>query len=197
MKLTRKLAAGLGGIVLGTALLSSGISMAADHLDFAEEDLGVAVELAAEITDVLAWTPKSGRLALAMNVFPDAGTEATFSTNIDYQFRLRPVLDMEVDGPIRQAKFSEEEEFIVAIPPEGTRKAVTEWKKGFYLIARSAKVPIVLGYLDYGRKEGGYGPTVEPSGDVDADIARIKEFYADKAARYQSNTVIGESAADS
>lgn len=92
--------------------------------------------------------------------------------------------------------FREEDAFAVAIPPEGTRKAVTEWKRGFYLIARGAKVPIVLGYLDYGRKCGGYGPAIEPSGDVDADIDRIKEFYADKAARYQANTKVAHTTAD-
>jgi 1-acyl-sn-glycerol-3-phosphate acyltransferase len=92
--------------------------------------------------------------------------------------------------------FREEESFIVVIPPEGTRKAVSEWKRGFYLIARGAKVPIVLGYLDYGRKCGGYGPAIEPSRNVDADINRIKEFYADKSARYQKNTTITQSPAD-
>jgi 1-acyl-sn-glycerol-3-phosphate acyltransferase len=93
--------------------------------------------------------------------------------------------------------FRDEERFAVVIPPEGTRKAVSEWKRGFYLIARGAKVPLVLGYLDYGRKCGGYGPAVEPSGDVDADIQRIKDFYADKAPRVEKNREITQTAADS
>ena len=90
----------------------------------------------------------------------------------------------------------EEDAFVIAIPPEGTRKAVTEWKRGFYLIARGAKVPIVLGYLDYARKCGGYGPVIELSGDVDADIERIKEFYADKEARHQADATTAETTAD-
>ncbi len=92
--------------------------------------------------------------------------------------------------------FRDEERFVLTIPPEGTRKAVTEWKRGFYLIARGADVPIVLGYLDYARKCGGYGPIVEPSGNVDADMKRIKEFYADKAGRYQTATATVQNAAD-
>jgi hypothetical protein len=39
-------------------------------------------------------------------------------------------------------------------------------------------VPIVLGYLDYSRKVTGLGPVFEPSGDIEADMARIKAFYA-------------------
>ncbi len=90
----------------------------------------------------------------------------------------------------------EEEAFIITIPPEGTRKEVTEWKKGFYLIARGANVPIVLGYLDYARKCGGYGPVVEVNGDIDADLERIKEFYMDKRGRYQASTDTFQNAAD-
>lgn len=93
--------------------------------------------------------------------------------------------------------FREEDTFVLAIPPEGTRQAVSEWKRGFYLIARGAKVPVVLGFLDYARKQAGYGPAIELSGDVDADIDRIKAFYADKAGRYQTSTTTVQASADS
>jgi len=39
-------------------------------------------------------------------------------------------------------------------------------------------VPIVLAYMDYAQKRSGLGPLFQPSGDVDADMARIKAFYA-------------------
>ena len=45
-------------------------------------------------------------------------------------------------------------------------------------IATGAQVPSVLGYLDYSRKVTGLGPVFEPSGDIEADMARIKAFYA-------------------
>ncbi|VEB44199.1 Uncharacterised protein [Chromobacterium violaceum] len=45
-------------------------------------------------------------------------------------------------------------------------------------------VPIALAYLDYGRKEGGFGPLFQPSGDIEADMPRIRAFYADKQGRY-------------
>ena len=64
------------------------------------------------------------------------------------------------------------------VTPEGTRSKVTQWKTGFYFIAQQADLPIVLGYLDYGRKVAGLGPVLRASGDLDADLARIKAFYA-------------------
>lgn len=64
------------------------------------------------------------------------------------------------------------------VPPEGTRSKTRYWKTGFYYIAREAQVPIVMAYMDYERKLSGLGPLFEPTGDVDADMATIKAFYA-------------------
>jgi 1-acyl-sn-glycerol-3-phosphate acyltransferase len=63
------------------------------------------------------------------------------------------------------------------VPPEGTRSKTRQWKTGFYHIARSAQVPIVMAFMDYGNKRSGLGPLFEPTGDVEADMARIKAFY--------------------
>jgi 1-acyl-sn-glycerol-3-phosphate acyltransferase len=50
--------------------------------------------------------------------------------------------------------FKERAKLTIALAPEGTRKKVAYWKSGFYHIARSANVPIVLGFLDYLHKAG-------------------------------------------
>lgn len=71
------------------------------------------------------------------------------------------------DGPLQ-----------LVVPPEGTRGKTRHWKTGFYHIALAAQVPIVLAYMDYARKVSGLGPVFEPTGDVDADMAAIKRFYA-------------------
>lgn len=63
------------------------------------------------------------------------------------------------------------------VPPEGTRDKTRYWKTGFYHIALAAKVPIVLSYMDYGRKVTGIGPVFTPTGDIDADMRQIKAFY--------------------
>jgi 1-acyl-sn-glycerol-3-phosphate acyltransferase len=64
------------------------------------------------------------------------------------------------------------------VPPEGTRGKTRFWKTGFYYIAQGAQVPIVMAYLDYDKKIGGLGPVFTPTGDIDADMAAIKSFYA-------------------
>ncbi len=66
----------------------------------------------------------------------------------------------------------------MVVPPEGTRGKARQWKTGFYFIALQAQVPIILAYMDYHRKLSGLGPVFTPSGDVEADMAEIKRFYA-------------------
>ncbi len=75
-------------------------------------------------------------------------------------------------------------QLMLVVPAEGTRAHVDYWKSGFYHIARAANVPIVLGYLDYGRRRGGFGPAIEATGNVRADMDKIRQFYADKTAKY-------------
>jgi 1-acyl-sn-glycerol-3-phosphate acyltransferase len=67
---------------------------------------------------------------------------------------------------------------VVVVPPEGTRSKVRQWKTGFYYIAQGAGVPIALGYLDFAKKEAGLSTMFEPTGDIDADMAAIRAFYA-------------------
>lgn len=80
--------------------------------------------------------------------------------------------------------FNESESLYVLVTPEGTRKLSKQWKKGFYLIAEKAKVPIAFGYADYKKKEAGVGPVIYPSGDYEKDLKTIQDFYRDKTAKY-------------
>jgi 1-acyl-sn-glycerol-3-phosphate acyltransferase len=66
----------------------------------------------------------------------------------------------------------------LVVAPEGTRGKTRHWKSGFYYIALEAGVPILLTYLDYGRKVAGIGPCFKPTGDIEADMVEIKRFYA-------------------
>jgi len=74
--------------------------------------------------------------------------------------------------------FRTHDRMVLAILPEGTRKRTPFWKSGFYHIAVGAHVPIALGFADYRRKVGGIGGMIVPSGDVDADMALIRDFYS-------------------
>jgi 1-acyl-sn-glycerol-3-phosphate acyltransferase len=67
---------------------------------------------------------------------------------------------------------------LLAIPPEGTRSAVREWKSGFYHIAVAAGVPILMTVLDYGTKRISIAAVLYPSGDYEADLAVIRGHYA-------------------
>jgi len=73
---------------------------------------------------------------------------------------------------------------VLVISPEGTRKKVAYWKTGFYHIAHGAKVPIALGFLDYGRKAGGFGQVFNTTGDIEADMRAIQFFYKGITAKY-------------
>ncbi len=72
----------------------------------------------------------------------------------------------------------------LVVPAEGTRSYTANWNSGFYHIARSADVPIVLSYLDYARRRGGFGSELMPSGDISQDMDEIRAFYEDKQGRY-------------
>ncbi len=83
--------------------------------------------------------------------------------------------------------FEESDEFIFGLAPEGTRSKTDHWKTGFYHVARAAKVPIALGYLDFGKKQVGVSHTLHPGDDIDADFELIREFYQDKQGKNPHN----------
>ena len=85
--------------------------------------------------------------------------------------------------------FNEREWFQIAITPEGTRKRVKEWKKGFYFIAQKAQVPIMVDYFDYAKKEVGSKGLFYPTGDVEKDILEIRKMYNGVSGRHPENFV--------
>lgn len=81
-------------------------------------------------------------------------------------------------------RFDEAEHLTIVVPPSGTRTKRDYWKSGFYHMAVGAKVPIVMGYLNYAKKEAGFGPAFWPSGDLSADMDAIRAFYRDIRGRF-------------
>lgn len=82
------------------------------------------------------------------------------------------------------AALEQHDDIVLALAPEGTRARFDKWKTGFYRIAEAAGLPVVLGYLDYARKVGGAGPTIYLSGDMDADLAKMRAFYDTVTSKY-------------
>jgi 1-acyl-sn-glycerol-3-phosphate acyltransferase len=76
---------------------------------------------------------------------------------------------------------------ILGIAPEGTRKRVPHWKTGFYYIALGAGVPIICGRLDWSRKIIDVSYQFYPSGDIEADMERIRQAYRGAVARRPEN----------
>lgn len=92
-------------------------------------------------------------------------------------------LDRENPGETIRALLKEAEghdAFRLTLAAEGTRSKGEYWKSGFYRIAQQTGLPIVLGFVDGPTRTLGIGPSLMPSGDVVADMDRVRAFYADK-----------------
>jgi 1-acyl-sn-glycerol-3-phosphate acyltransferase len=75
------------------------------------------------------------------------------------------------------ARFATMQRMWYVLAPEGTRKRVTRWKTGFWHIARAAGVPVQCAYFHYPDRIIGLGPTFTMTEDMEADVARVREFY--------------------
>jgi hypothetical protein len=71
---------------------------------------------------------------------------------------------------------------VIALAPEGTRKATPRWRSGFWWIAHKAQVPIVPVAFDFRTREIVIHPPVRTSGDSDKDIAALRALYVPEMA---------------
>lgn len=78
---------------------------------------------------------------------------------------------------------NDKNDITIIITPEGTRKKVRRFKRGFYEIAMKAGVPIAITYIDYKTRHMGVGPLITPSGDINADMRLILDFYSGVSPR--------------
>ena len=79
--------------------------------------------------------------------------------------------------------FNKEEEFKLALAPEGTRSQVKEWRTGFYHMAVAAQVPIVSVGFDYAHKTIVVFDPFYPTGDIVQDMPIIKDQFANIRGR--------------
>ena len=73
--------------------------------------------------------------------------------------------------------FTNHPELAMLVTPEGSRSKRDRWKTGFYHVAQQANVPILLGYMDYPKREAGVTALFYPTGDIEADLKKVMEFY--------------------
>jgi len=76
--------------------------------------------------------------------------------------------------------FAEHDDFRLVITPEGTRRRTGYWKSGFHRIARAAKVPVGLAFIDRSTKRIGIGAWMMAGDDPGRDLEALRAFYADK-----------------
>ncbi|MEM9951801.1 MAG: 1-acyl-sn-glycerol-3-phosphate acyltransferase [Chloroflexota bacterium] len=93
------------------------------------------------------------------------------------------------DKPLKATKqiikyIRDNDQFILAIAPEGTRHYTDHWKKGFYFIAQKTEIPIVFFKMDYPNRTITVRDAFHPTGDMDADLAVIKPFFEDAIGRH-------------
>lgn len=60
------------------------------------------------------------------------------------------------------------------------------WRTGFWHIAHDAGVPLVTAWFNYPDKTIGVGPLFHTSADMEADLARLHEFYAPSRGKHRS-----------
>jgi len=80
--------------------------------------------------------------------------------------------------------FNNNENVILAIAPEGTRKKVSSWKTGFYYIAKGANVPIIFNTFDFGKKQYYISEPYYLVGDIKKDFKYFHNFYKDIKGKY-------------
>lgn len=67
--------------------------------------------------------------------------------------------------------------FQLVLTPEGTRKPVKYWKSGFYRLGMATGLPMVTVAPDRPTKLVTFGPTFRLTGDVAADMDRMRAFF--------------------
>lgn len=81
-------------------------------------------------------------------------------------------------------QFKQRDELILALSPEGTRTKVAEWKKGFLHIAKAAQVPVIPVALDFSRKVVDITAPIMITGDIDAELRRVKAALAHAVGKH-------------
>jgi len=86
------------------------------------------------------------------------------------------------------AIFAEREKFRLTLAPEGTRKKVSKWKTGFYYIAKTANVPIVLCAFDYGKKQIKFSKPLQTTDNKETDFSEYYDFYKNVKGKIPENS---------
>lgn len=99
-------------------------------------------------------------------------------------------IDRDKKGSVLQAnidRFKTGEPLFLGLAPEGTRKYTDSWKTGFYYLAYESSVPIIPVAMDYKTKEVRFMDAFYPTGDIDADMPKIYNYYKGVVPKHPKN----------
>lgn len=80
-------------------------------------------------------------------------------------------------------RLGESPRMLLGLSPEGTRRPVPRWHRGFSHIAAGAGVPIVPAALDYRARRIRLGIPIAPAGDAEVDLERLRSFFVTTVPR--------------
>ena len=111
------------------------------------------------------------------------GKQSLFQGPFGWMFRALGGLPVDRSGGKNTVQavtelFATHDQLMIGIAPAGTRKSADHWRSGFYHMAKEAKVPLVLGSIDFKRRTGRFIGALDVSEDLHADMDRIREMYA-------------------
>ena len=86
--------------------------------------------------------------------------------------------------------FNNNNKLHIILSPEGQLTKTDHWKKGFYYIASRANVPIVVGYIDYKKKELGIKGVIRNISDMSETMNEISKMYKNVNAKYPENFIL-------
>jgi 1-acyl-sn-glycerol-3-phosphate acyltransferase len=129
------------------------------------------------------WIGLAARSVLKIEHVKFLGKKELFKYGLGWLFRSLgavPVDRSAPNGVVGEVveMFDKNENFTIALAPEGTRKKVDKLKSGFYQIAKQAKVPILLVGIDFGNKAIRFSDLIHTTSDESADFNKIIEFFA-------------------
>lgn len=84
-------------------------------------------------------------------------------------------------------RFQQQQPLVLGIAPEGTRQKVSQFKSGFWQIAKGAGVPILLLGIDFKTKQVVVGDLLTPSDDFQADCTQMRLFFQQMTPRFPEN----------
>lgn len=89
-------------------------------------------------------------------------------------------------------RFRTTSRLVIAITPEGTRSRNANWHTGFLRIATEAHVPVMLAVVDFETRHIFMHEQFYPSGDIDSDMRKIKEYYRPYKGKYPEKFTVDD-----